>query len=212
MKTTMLKQALLVVSLAGLTSAASAALLGLSPGGTLQSGDKLFSDFTWTGPDMTVTAIGNGSPGDLYGIQVAGALAQNGPGGQDYQLGYKVTVVGGLLISDIHEYANIDVGGAGFVDVSEDARTTPSGLAVAHAGVSSINIPASLTATMNLIPPGPLQTVWVTKDILLNVGPAGGFASVSIIDQTFSQVPEPATCLAGLGGVLLLALGSRRHR
>jgi len=212
MRTSMIKQTLLVATLAGLTNVASAALLGLDQDGMITSGDKVFSNFGWNGPTMTVTAIGNGTDNNLYGIQLQGALAQVGVGAQDYELTYKVTVNGPYLIHDIYEYANLDVYGAGFVDVSEDALNAPSGTVVAHGGVSSFQWPSYQTAQMNLTVP-PLKTLWITKDVLVDVGSGGGAAVLTVIGQRFSQVPvpEPTTVLAGLGALALVLWGARKR-
>jgi hypothetical protein len=58
-----------------------------------------------------------------------------------------------------------------------------------------------------------VDKLWVQKDIIATGGgAANGFASISIIDQTFSQVPEPSTVmLVGLGLLGLVAM-RRKHK
>ncbi len=57
----------------------------------------------------------------------------------------------------------------------------------------------------------PVKKIWITKDIQVNGGTAGG-ASLSGLVQSFSQVPEPTT-IAMLGlGTLTLATCHRRKR
>jgi hypothetical protein len=65
------------------------------------------------------------------------------------------------------------------------------------------------------ISPSPQAVLYVTKDIALAViPPTGGSGSVTIteVEQSFHQVPEPNAMLLGsLGGGLLLFLRSRRN-
>ena len=67
--------------------------------------------------------------------------------------------------------------------------------------------------TLNI---NPSQSVlYVTKDISLAVIPpvgAAGSVTITQVEQSFHQVPEPGTMLLGsLGGGLLLLLSSRRQ-
>jgi hypothetical protein len=55
----------------------------------------------------------------------------------------------------------------------------------------------------------PVESLDVQKDILLNAGTSSG-ASISFIDQTFSQVPEPTTGLLTLWCLLGLAFAKRK--
>src|SRR5690606_2169326 len=59
----------------------------------------------------------------------------------------------------------------------------------------------------------PLQTIWVTKDLLLQGGTLSnpGVAQISRFTQTFRQVPEPASLmLLGLGATLVATRRRRR--
>ena len=225
--TRVIKQFVLLITFAGLTSAASAALLLdlLQPGATLQQGDKIFGNFSWSGPTgpagFTVTGIGDGSAGNLYGIELGGGLAQLGAGVSDWQFGYSVTVAPGSpgFISDIHQYANFDGTVGSLINISEDVLNGPSGTVVAtsHLGqgvnftmIDRNDPPAELNDILTLSTP--LKTVWVKKDIMLYSSGAGDTTVASIVDQRFSQVPEPTTCVAGATALLLAGWSVWRKR
>jgi hypothetical protein len=57
-----------------------------------------------------------------------------------------------------------------------------------------------------------VQELWVEKDVTVTGGAnANGFAGISIINQTFSQVPEPSTVLlVGLGLLGMVAVNRKR--
>jgi len=219
----MLRYAAAALLVAGLTSAASAALLVdlLAPGATLQQGDKIFGNFTWggpTGPDgFTIAGIGDGTANNLFGIAIGGPLSQIGAGSKDWQLGYSVTVApgSGMLISDIHQYVNLSGSAGSSAVISEDVLNAQGGLVVAHSTVGKVfttldqnDPPAELfdTLVLNI----PLQTVWVKKDILLDAPTANDYITTTIIEQRFSQVPEPGTMIAG--ALLLLPFGASALR
>ena len=62
---------------------------------------------------------------------------------------------------------------------------------------------------LNIVPPE--TALYVTKDIALGViSPNGGFITISQVTQSFHQVPEPATMIAG--ALLLLPFGASTLR
>jgi hypothetical protein len=209
----------LVVAIAGLVLAAAtshAVLLSdlIQPGATLQQGDKIFGNFTWLGPTgpagFTINGIGDGTVNNLYGIQIGGPLVQIGAGSSDWQLGYSVTVATGapFLISDIHQYVNVSGSLNSVAQINEVAFDAPGGNVVANSTVGKTftvldqnDPPAELTD--RLVLSTPLNQVWITKDIFLSaVGPSD-YIATTIIEQRFSQVPEPTTA-----GCFLLGLGA----
>jgi hypothetical protein len=219
---------ILVVAIAGLVLAAAsshATLLVdlLRPGATLQVGDKIFANFTWEGPisasAITITGIGDGSALDLYGIEIGGPLGQYGAGSTDLRLGYSVTVApgAGYLISDIHQFASLAGSPGSLVDISESVLDAAGGnqVAASHVG-EGINYssfdpndpPAELNDVLYLA--NPLQQVWIKKDILFVAYGPNDYAAATIIDQRFSQVPEPTTMIAG--ALLLLPFGASTLR
>jgi hypothetical protein len=212
------------VAIAGLVLAAAsshAVLLTdlLVSGATIQVGDKIFGNFTWDGTGgpgsaagINVTGIGDGTSGNLYGIQFGGGLSQVGTGTSDWQLGYSVTIAPGYnySISDIHQYANLNGTAGSLVNISEDVLNWPGGTVVATShvgeGINFSNFdPSDPPAELNdtLVLDTPLQQVWIEKDIFLQATGPTDFAAVSILQQRFSQVPEPTTA-----GCFLLGLGA----
>ena len=100
-------------------------------------------------------------------------------------------------------------GGAGTGNVNENAYSDIWG------GTLVQNLQAALggvLSTTNSIAP-PLNKLWIAKDVTVdahNGGPSS-FASISIIDQRFIQIPEPSTIfLAGLGLLGVVAV-KRKH-
>jgi hypothetical protein len=221
----------LVVAIAGLvlaTASSQASMLLsdlLAPGATLQQGDKIFGNFTWTGPiaanQINITGIGDGSAGNLYGIEIGGPIASPFGGGIiDLQLHYSVTIAPGYnnLISDIHQFANVGGSPDSLVAITESVLNAPGGLqvAISHVGegINYANFdPTDPVAELNdtLVLGTPLHQVWINKDIYLAAAP-GGSAQATIIDQRFSQtaVPEPTTMIAG--ALLLLPFGASTLR
>lgn len=225
--TRLLKGIALTAVLAGFTSAASAALLQnlIAPGATLQQGDLIFGNFTWTGPSgpagFTVTGIGNGTPANYYGVELSGPFIQPILGASDWSFSYSVTVAPGFSshITGIQQSAAFVGDSMSIINISEDALNAPGGVVVgsSHLGQGLFNSsvdysdpPAELGDQLAFA--NPLSTVWIKKDILLAVvGP--GMAQVYSIDQRYTQpVPEPATLVSGMAafGLMLVSLCSRR--
>ena len=197
----------LATGLAGVASAAVSLDTLVATDGTITVGDKTFGNFSWNGPDLQVTGVGNGTVGNLYGLSFQGGLYQLGAGSVSYQLDYTVTAGPGYRIDDLYEQANYNAIG-GSVNISEVVLTSPGGTQVGQAVVGTGYSPSTVA---NLS--GAFKELWVQKSIVLTATGPGDFAVASIIDQRFSQtVPEPATCVAGLGGLLLAAAVTSRRK
>ena len=100
------------------------------------------------------------------------------------------------------------VGGTGLAEVVEQIFTNNSdfyGQMFVYASQSS----SQLSASLPIVPPQ--QFLTINKDVLITATlPA--FSSISTIDQTYTQVPEPNTvALAAVGLTGLLLLRRRRH-
>jgi len=201
----------------------------IASGGSITVGDKVFSHFGYTANSgdaplasaITVTPIPPGGTDALgnFGIRF-GLAGRDNPDGTptDFLLTYTVsTTSGALLITDVHLTSNLAIAGtpptgAPFGNIVETISAPGVGT-VAQIDNSVTGSSSSLSATSGFVPPGPFTTLLVTKDVQL-FSVAGGITTVSFIDQSFSQVPEPSAWLlttleVSCAGVLVF---SRRLR
>ncbi len=187
------------VSLASLTNV----------GGDVLVGDKDFQDFSISGDfsasQINVTSITiNGN----FGIRFSGPIVA-GANPMDLILGYQVSVTNSPnLISQANLMFNGQVTfGTGLAEVVEQVFTNNNDLA-GQMFVFATATTNKLSDSLAITPPQPFLTL--SKDVLVDATlPA--FSSISTIDQTFTQVPEPsamALVAAGFTGLVLL----RRRR
>lgn len=197
----------------------------LSPNASVQVGDKLFENFSFqygdTGGDLanylqpnaiSVTGLSNPTG---YGISFSGPLAAIGNITKDLVLRYSVTVTDPTrLISDVHLTYNGTVQGNGFSSVVEEIFTGGfDGQKIAQLEVLNPGNPNPIFQDL-LILVQPREKLFIQKDIMFGGGGPGSLdrALLSIINQNFSEVPEPSTLvLAGAGCVALLVLKRRRR-
>jgi hypothetical protein len=188
------------VSLASLTNV----------GGDVLVGDKDFQDFSISGSysasQINVTSITiNGD----FGIRFSGAIVA-GANAMDLILGYKVAVTNSPnLISRANlGFNGLVTFGTGLAEVVEQVFTNNNQLA-GQMFVFASATTNKLTDSLAITPPQPFLTL--SKDVVVEATlPA--FSSISTIDQTFTQVPEPsvlALVAAAFTGLALLR--RRRH-
>jgi hypothetical protein len=197
------------------------------PSATIQSGDKLFSMFTYhpTGFHITLASDimvvagtdGNGN----RGIEFDGLFTTDPGTSSDAALTYKVEVTGSSLrIHDAHLFGNPNVVGS---DMGKTGSLTITETFSDENGVSlnsnkmtiyddtSVGGRLSDMTTFDSKHPA----LFVTKDIGILGGT--GRPTLSILDQTFSQItnPEPSTIalvVAGLPIAGILALRRRKAK
>ena len=174
-------------------------------------GDKLFSDFSlnnYNASNVTVKGIEQG--GD-YGIQFGtGFVDMNGV--MDFQLSYVVSVTNSdNLISGANlSFNGVVIGtNGGLAEVTEQIQTNNE---VGVYGTMYVEVtPQMQLYSTNMVINPPQPALSVDKDVV-EYAVDLTYASISTIDQTFAQVPEPSTMVlaaAGLAGLLLLR--RRRH-
>jgi hypothetical protein len=189
------------VSLASLTNS----------GADLIVGDKEFDNFSISGDyqasQVNVTPIQEN--GD-YGIRFSGGFVAGGQT-EDLILGYQVSVTNS---PDEISAANLLFNGAvtfgtGLAEVVEQVFTNNPPAFYGQMAVFATATTNQLSTSLPIIPPQTFLSI--NKDVELTAQlPA--FSSISIIDQTYTQVPEPSTlalAVAGLSGLFLLR--RRKH-
>jgi hypothetical protein len=189
----------------------------LLDGGSVTAGDKLFDLFTYSAtgdmPDASnvnvtpiVDADGN------FGIRFQGGFVDvfdgsgpSDPGNpSDALITYRVTVLDpAFLIWNVHLSGNPAVLGppgqeSGLVGVSESFLPDDP---LTDLAIFDIKPGSKLLTDFDFLV-GPLRTLHVQKDIVAFADAQGNAATISFVDQTFSQVviPEPST-------ISLLVLG-----
>jgi hypothetical protein len=188
------------VSLASLTNS----------GADLIVGDKEFDNFTISGSfqagQVMVTPIQEN--GD-FGIRFSGPFVAGGQS-ESMTLGYRVTVTNSPdLISAANLLFNgVVTPGAGLVQVIEQVFTNTPPAFYGQMSVFATATNNQLSASLPIVPPQTLLSI--NKDVRLTATlPA--FSTISTIDQTFTQIPEPSTLMLAVTGLTGLLLLRRRN-
>jgi hypothetical protein len=189
-------------------------------GGAISIGDKTFSGFSYAESGLTsfdasqiyVKVYQDSSGVDYLTWSGNISLATLGTTTADLKLNYIVTASAGAINMIDQAYTGSAYGG-GLLAVDETVAIgsfggTPVGNS--HLGALDINDPpAEANDLLNIVPPQIL--LYVTKDIrLAAIAPPGSFVSISQVTQSFHQVPEPTTIIAG--ALLLLPFGASTLR
>jgi hypothetical protein len=226
---TMVVSALVALFLFSAPTPTRASVITLTPGQStnlaavidnnlsVQIGDKQFADFFFsyldtdgilandlTRSNVTLTALG-GNFG--FGLSFQDPLIAVGPVIKDIVFKYTVLVTDpNFWISDIHLAITGSAGNGGLGTVGENVFNDSFGGTSVGTLQATLPVASGDVAFANIVPP--VTKLWVQKDVIVtgNSNPAG-FASITIIDQQFSQIPEPSTVLlVGLGLLGVVAL------
>jgi hypothetical protein len=199
----------------------------LTHGYSCQIGDKIFSNFTYVssafGGALAVPAAGvtvdtlgpHGSGASVFNndIGLQFNAGWNALAGQttDSDIGFTVTVLGGAI--SIEDFGLAQVSGVlpnGSASVVENgcgpAPCTPSELAVMTFDYGGSNTQRVADTMFS-----PRGSVEVSKDISVTGGTTGS-AHLSLVSDTFSQIPEPMTVGFIGGGLALLGVARLRRR
>ncbi|MCA9152016.1 MAG: PEP-CTERM sorting domain-containing protein [Planctomycetales bacterium] len=213
----LLAVALVVAPWSGISRAATVPLSSLLNGGTFQSGDKVFSDFGYsaTGDMPPATAVNiediTDTNGD-YGIRISGGFVdQVGGGASDAIVTFNVSVAPNVnkWIDGVTLSANPAVfAGTGLASVTETfiPTITDDKLVVYDFDNGQVKLLDSIAFNQGY------KSIPVQKDIILHATGNSGAVTMSFVDQTFHQVPEPTSLVLALGGLCSLGVIRRRVR
>lgn len=183
-------------------------------GYSCQIGDLLFSNFSYTGSgtnpisagQITVDTVTNDGIGLSFHAPWTAAAGMTSDGTIDFS----VTVLGGgNVIEDFGLAQTSGVSGDGSASVAENGCGPAPCLATGgsiyvltfqDSGARSAQGETTFT---------PVSSVDVEKDISVNGNT--GFATLSVVQDTFSQVPEPLSMGLMGGGLALLGLARLRR-
>ncbi|HTR40634.1 MAG TPA: hypothetical protein VMH87_03385 [Pseudomonadales bacterium] len=201
-------------------------LAGLvASGGSLTIGDKTFSGFAFqatglTAFDPTAISVTASESGGVDYLTWTGniSLISSGTTTADLVLNYIVTANPGSINMIDQSYT---LGNAinGLLAVDETVSAGAFGgtiVAYSHLDTGDLSDPPAEPVQGDNLNINPAQSVlYVTKDITLGVIPpvgAAGSVTITQVEQSFHQVPEPTVmALGSLSGGLLLFLRSRRQ-
>lgn len=179
-------------------------------GETLLVGDKLFSDFGISGYNASnITVQGIIEYGDDYGIQYQGGFVATDNSNMDVHLSYMVNVTNSEnLISGANlDFNGVVVGEAGLAEVTESVYTNMNYL---YGQMDVYATPTSEVLSTNMAINPPQPELDLNKDVI-NYAIDLSYSSISTINQSFVQVPEPSTiALIGMGLMGLLVVYRRR--
>ncbi len=180
-------------------------------GGDVLVGDKDFSNFSISGGisagQINVTSITEGD-GD-FGLRFSGGLVSAGTP-ESFSIGYTVSVTNSpMLISAANLLFNGQVvsGSTGQVQVTEQVFTNGNQFA-GQLFVFANATNSVLTASLPITPP---QTFLNLSNNVFLTAQLPAFASISTIDETYTQVPEPSALVLVAAGFTGLAFFRRRR-
>ncbi|OZG72242.1 hypothetical protein BTA51_15985 [Hahella sp. CCB-MM4] len=229
-----MKKVLIALSLAAATSSAQAVLLtDLLGGESITAGDKLFDQWeiifsdssdgrVYDTDNIDVTALNDGGldpgPGLRYDIS-NGELGIEGDGFYsylDFQIGFRVTVLDPeLRIKDNSlELTSFELANPSFltsVFIEEKVFQDDSlGDIFGTKNVFADNLQNE--QLYDSVDFSPVNSIYVTTNILIEAGDLGESASLLGFDQRFSQVKVPEPGVLALFGTGLAAFGFFRRR
>lgn len=197
-----------------------ASLDELLGGGEIVNGDKRFAEFTYG-------ASGDMPPADRVnvfriiddhgnlGLRFQGAfidIDSTDNDASDALITYTVEALDpNMLITDAHIFGNPNVlGDADTGSISVTETFLPPSLANFTGEIFDDPAGAGLQRLDWVIFDEPVRSLQVFKDIAARAGE--GTATLSFVDQTFSQIPEPSTVTLMMVGLAGIAFAGRRKR
>lgn len=203
------------------TAQASLTLADFSAGGTLTIDDKTFTGYAYTTSgltsfDPTKIFVDVSQSGGIDYLTWSGniSLASAINATADLKLNYTVLSTGNLIDSIDQSYVGSAQNGLLSVDeyVSVGSFLATPNVGYSHLQIGDFSDPPPETFDLLQIVP-PQTKLYVTKDIGFSVTPpsqGNGYVTISGVAQSFHQVPEPTTMIAG--ALLLLPFGASALR
>jgi hypothetical protein len=189
-----------------------------SGGYSCQIGNLLFSNFSYTASgsnpipssQITVDTVTNDGIGlSFHAPWDAGTKNSSSDGTIDF----RVTVLGGgNILEDIGLAQTSGVSGTGYASVAENAcGPAPCTATGGPLYVFTFQNSGSRQATDDMTFKKTYPSLNVEKDISVTAGSKGN-ATISVVQDTFSQIPEPMTMGLIGGGLALLGVARLRRR
>jgi hypothetical protein len=178
-------------------------------------GDLLFSNFSYTpsgtnpisAGQITVNAVTNDGIGLAFHAPWSAAAGMTTDGTIDFE----VTVLGGgSVLEDFGLAQTSGVSGDGSASVAENGCGPAPCLATGGSIYVLTFQDSGARSAQGETTFSPVNSVEVEKDISVNGN--SGFATISVVQDTFSQVPEPLSMGLMGGGLALLGLSRLRRR
>lgn len=182
------------------------------------SGDKMFDNFGYTHvgnmPSAAAVTVSDFvDPYGNYGITFQGGFIDlyGESGASDALITYRVTVLDpNKWISDAHIYGNpIAIGDAAMQVAETFLPTEPDSVFLS---IHHISPSGEVQRMDSVVFEGLYKSLYVQKDILAFAKSVGSAATISMISQSFSQVPEPSTMITLALGLALFGCFVGRNR
>ena len=208
-----------VAALGAMLQTAQASLADLvSNSGSISIGDKTFSDFTYTASGLTtfdpskidVSASIDGA--GVYYLTWGGkiTLSSSGPATANLLLGYTVTANPGQIFMIDQKYTGSAQPFSSSLTVDETVKVGSTVVGNSHLQRGDLSDPFAEVGDNLYINPAQ-SSLTVLKNIRFGISnPTGGLVTISDVSQSFHQVPEPTTMIAG--ALLLLPFGASTLR
>lgn len=211
-----------VVTMAAMIQTAQASItLGnlVADNGSITIGDKTFSGFGYSGaiPDAADLNVSASIVNGIYYLDFSGPVAVNNLHGsaelgEDLVLKYTVTANAGSIVKIDQDYTANALPEAGNQIIIGETVKNINGVIV---GNSTLTLnpedfsdpPPEYGDNLDIKPS--VNQLFVVKDILIYAAP-GQLVGLSDVEQSFHQVPEASTVIAG--ALLLLPLGASSLR
>ena len=184
-------------------------------GYSCEIGDLLFSNFSYTGSgtnpigagQITVDTVTNDGIGLSFHAPWTAAAGMTTDGTIDFTV---TALSGGNVLEDFGLAQTSGVSGDGSASVAENGCGPAPCLATGGSIYVLTFQDSGARSAQGETTFSPVSSVSVEKDISVNGNT--GFATISVVQDTFSQVPEPVSMSLMGGGLALLGLVRLRRR